>query len=302
MKEESALTNIQDGCFACAPCRALIAKVLAGRCQMRYTRAAVGSGDIPEGVHPRDLTEVPGYVMDAKISAASNPVDGECQVGVQINSEKVETGFFATGILLYAQDPDEGEVPYAYLRMEDGPEWIRPASSLVGKLATFELIAVVGDVNEVFADIDPDSILTRAAAQKLMEDHNKDPEAHAALVSTLKEKLADSAVFAFTAEDWGPPASWVPEEPAEGEAQAAEGDGEDPPAYDGSLGYEITVPAEAHKRKSSDFGFHVFHQVDGKYSTNTWSALGTGADYDGEAGTVILSSSDPYPGKILFVG
>ncbi|RAZ93929.1 hypothetical protein DK853_37775, partial [Klebsiella oxytoca] len=76
------MTNIQDGCFACAPCRALIAKVLAGRCQMRYTRAAVGGGDIPEGVHPRDLTEVPGYVMDAKISAASNPVDGECQVGV----------------------------------------------------------------------------------------------------------------------------------------------------------------------------------------------------------------------------
>lgn len=48
--------------------------------------------------------------------------------------------------------------------------------------------------------------------------------------------------------------------------------------------------------------FHVFHQVDGRYITNTWAALGTGADYDGEAGTVILSSSDPYPGKILFVG
>jgi hypothetical protein len=298
MKEESALTNIQDGCFACAPCRALIAKVLAGRCQMRYTRAAVGSGDIPEGVHPRDLTEVPGYVMDAKISAASNPVDGECQVGVQINSEKVETGFFATGILLYAQDPDEGEVPYAYLRMEDGPEWIRPASSLVGKLATFELIAVVGDVNEVFADIHPDSILTRAAAQKLMEDHNKDPEAHAALVSTLKEKLADSAVFAFAAEDWGPPASWEPEPPAEDEAA----EGAESSEYDGSLGYEIAIPAEAHRRKNGDFGFHVFHQVDSKYITNTWAALGTGADYDGEAGTVILSSSNPYPGKILFVG
>ena len=114
--------------------------------------------------------------------------------------------------------------------------------------------------------------------------------------------FSGSAVFAFAAEDWGPPASWVPEEPAEGETQAAEGDGEDPPAYDGSLGYEITVPAEAHKRKSGDFGFHVFHQVEGRYITNTWAALGTGADYDGEAGTVILSSGNPYPGKILFVG
>lgn len=107
------------------------------------------------------------------------------------------------------------------------------------------------------------------------------------------QDFSGSAVFAFTAEDWGPPASWVPEEPAEGE---------EPEAYDGSLGYEITIPAEAHRRKNGDFGFHVFHQVEGRYITNTWAALGTGADYDGEAGTVILSSSDPYPGKILFVG
>ena len=97
--------------------------------------------------------------------------------------------------------------------------------------------------------------------------------------TTLKEKLADSAVFAFTAEDWGPPASWVPEAPAEGE---------EPEAYDGSLGYEITIPAEAHKRKSGDFGFHVFHQVEGKYVTNTWAALGTGADYDGASKAITL--------------
>lgn len=291
------MTNIQDGCFACAPCRALIAKVLAGRCQMRYTRAAVGSGTIPEGVHPKDLTEVPGYVMDAKISAVSNPVDGECQVGVQINSEKVSTGFFATGVLLYAKDPDEGDVPYAYLRMEDGPEWVRPASSLVGKLVTFDLIAVVGDVNEVFADIDPDSILTRAAALALLEQHDEDPTAHAAL---------GSAVVTFTEADWGPPASWTPEEPAGGENAASEategGASETPSAYDGSLGYEIAIPASAHKRRSGDFSFQAFHQVDGTYITNTWAALGTGARYDGEAGTVTLESTAPYPGKILFVG
>lgn len=104
---------------------------------------------------------------------------------------------------------------------------------------------------------------------------------------------SSSIVFAFTAEEWGPPASWAPEEPAEGEEAAA---------YDGSLGYEITVPAETHKRKTGDFGFHVFHQVDGRYITNTWAAIGTGANYDGKSGTVTLFCSAPYPGKILFVG
>ena len=107
------------------------------------------------------------------------------------------------------------------------------------------------------------------------------------------QDFSGAAVFAFTAEDWGPPASWAPEEPAEGEEAAA---------YDGSLGYEIVIPAAAHKRKNGDFGFQVFHLVEGKYITNTWAALGTSADYDGEAGSVTLSSADPYPGKILFVG
>ncbi len=119
------------------------------------------------------------------------------------------------------------------------------------------------------------------------------------------QDFSGSAVFAFAAEDWGPPASWVPEEPEETQAadEAGESGGaEGPPAYDGSLGYEIAIPPETHKRKSGDFGFQVFHQVEGKYITNTWAALGTGADYDGEAGTVTLSSADPYPGKILFVG
>lgn len=107
------------------------------------------------------------------------------------------------------------------------------------------------------------------------------------------QDFSGAAVFAFTAEDWGPPASWAPEEPAEGEEAAA---------YDGSLGYEIVIPAAAHKRKSGDFGFQVFHQIEGRYITNTWAAVGTEARYDGEAGTVTLESADPYPGKILFVG
>ena len=102
--------------------------------------------------------------------------------------------------------------------------------------------------------------------------------------------FSSTTVFTFAAADWTQPPDWTPAEGAESSE------------YDGSLGYEITIPAEAHKRKNGDFGFHVFHQVDGKYITNTWAALGTGADYDGAAGTVILSSSDPYPGKILFVG
>ena len=166
-------------------------------------------------------------------------------------------------------------------------EKARPDSGAGGKLDVI-MHLIVTDANALNIVVNPslDTVSLEDVTQ-IMEDHNRDSEAHAALSS------ARGSVFAFTAEDWGPPASWMPEDPAEG--------GEAAP-YDGSLGYEIVIPAETHKRKSGDFGFHVFRQVEGRYITNTWAAFGTGADYDGEAGTVTLSSSDPYPGKILFVG
>lgn len=172
------MSMFEDGSYGSLTGVKLIGKVLAGRCAMKYTRAAVGSGQIPEGFTPKTMTGPAGYVMDAMIAAVSNPVDGECQVTVQIKSDNVQTGFYATNIVLFAEDPDDGEVPYTYLSLENEPEWIRPASSIVGKLATFDLIAAVGDVDAVTAIIDPEAIATVAHVQQLIEDHNTDPNAH----------------------------------------------------------------------------------------------------------------------------
>ena len=162
------MPRFEDGSYSSKAGIALIAKVLAGRCQMHYTRAAVGKGAIPEGMSPKTMTEPAGYVMDAKIAAVGNPVDGECQVSVQINSNDVETGFHATGVLLYAADPDLGEVPYTYLVLEDEPERIRPKSAAVGKLATFDLIAAVDEIDRVTATIDPDAVMTYKAVEQLI--------------------------------------------------------------------------------------------------------------------------------------
>lgn len=170
--------KFEDGCYGSVKGIALIGKVLAGQCRMHYTRVAVGKGIIPEDMTPKMMDVPADYVMDAMISAVTNPVDGECQVSVQINSAHVETGFYATGLLLYAEDPDEGEIPYTYLVLENEPEWIRPSSSIVGKLATFDIIAAVGDVDTVTAAIDPEALLTLEAAKKLIAEHSRDPEAH----------------------------------------------------------------------------------------------------------------------------
>jgi len=129
---------------------------------------AAGKGAIPEDLTPKTLSVPPEYVMDAQISSVSNPVDGECQVSVQINSAYVEDGFYVTWLILYAEDPDEGEIPYTALCLENEPEWIRPASSIVGKLAHFDIIAAVGDVDTVSASVSPDALVTHEELSEML--------------------------------------------------------------------------------------------------------------------------------------
>lgn len=179
------MSKFEDGSYGSLTGVALLGKILAGRCGMKYTRAAVGKGAIPDDMTPKTMTGCADYVMDAKIAAVTNPVDGECQVTVQIKSDDVETGFYLTNIVLFAEDPDEGDVPYTYLSLENEPEWIRPASSIVGKLATFDLIAAVGDVDKVAAVIDPEAIATVGQVQQMIVDHNADPNAHGGIGNAI---------------------------------------------------------------------------------------------------------------------
>lgn len=167
------MARFEDGCYSCDAGRALLAKVLAGKCTMKYTKAKIGSGTIQEEQDPRTMTEVAGYVMDGQLSGVTTPVDGECQVTVQINSNNVSEGFYCTGIMLYAQDPDDGDVPYTYLVLESGPEWIRPKGADVGKLVSFDIIVAVGKVDQVTAVIDPDSIVTAGQVQQMIDEHTK---------------------------------------------------------------------------------------------------------------------------------
>ncbi len=172
------MSNFVDGSYGSAQSTALIAKVLAGRCEMKYTRATVGKGRIPDDKTPATMTGSAEYVMDAKISGVSNPVKGECQVTVQLKSDDVQEDFRATNVVLFAEDPDVGEIPYAYLCLENESEWIGAASSSVGKLITFEIIVFVGGVDNVSISVNPESIATVAEVEKLIKDHNLDVSAH----------------------------------------------------------------------------------------------------------------------------
>ena len=128
------MEKYEDGCYGNVKGIALIGKVLAGRCKMHYTRVAVGKGSLPEDMTPKVLEEPPEYVMDAMINSVTNPVDGECQVSVQINSSKVEKGFHATWLILYAEDPDDGEVDCTPKKKQVDDERLMDDGTMKGRI------------------------------------------------------------------------------------------------------------------------------------------------------------------------
>lgn len=148
-------SQYSDGVVLTRKGYALIGKLLAAKTKLNYSGASVGNGIIPDEVDPRDLTELPGFVMDAAIVNVDAPGNGEAVVTAQIDSSGVTAGFHVTWVALYADDPDEGSVLYSFLDMREYPEWIRPEGKAIGKIATFDLITIVDSIKVVTAEISP---------------------------------------------------------------------------------------------------------------------------------------------------
>ncbi len=203
----------EDGVYSSEAGKTLLAKVLAGRCELRYTRVAAGSGSLTSSQDPRTMTQPAGYQMDAVIAGVSNPVDGECQVTVQIDSDNVASAFYLTGLMVYAKDPDAGEVPYAYLVLEADPEYIRQADSGIQKIASFDIVTAVGDVEKVVADIDPESLMTHEEAERLIQESYAEIDDE---IQYMSSRISDMGGMSMSREIVIPTTGWETESKAGG--------------------------------------------------------------------------------------
>lgn len=148
--------------------RSLIAKMIVLESMIHFTRAAVGTGSLPPGYDPQYATGLNHYQMDGKITAAK--ADGEvADITFQISSAEAEEGFVVTEAGLFAEDPDEGEILYAYLDMSTDPQYIYQRGGSVNKVAEITLGVIIGAIEKVTARIAPDSLVTRKEFEEGME-------------------------------------------------------------------------------------------------------------------------------------
>lgn len=136
----------------------LIAKLLALKTALDITRAAVGDGDLPPDAALEKTEAMANPVMEALLSGCDCTGNGEATITMQVNSINVERGFFVKEIGIYAQDPDEGEILYAYMTFGDRPEWVRAMNDVINKFATFCLTIIIGRVEQISVAIAPGAL------------------------------------------------------------------------------------------------------------------------------------------------
>lgn len=146
--------------------RALLGKILATEGTLHISGAQIGDGDLPPGTPPASMDALSHYVMDATIVDISNPAAGEVKVALQVLSEDVAVAFIAKEVAILAEDPDEGEIVYCYVPMQEDPVQMRAAGDVVGKLLTLEISLIVSNVANVEATISPESLVRRKELEK----------------------------------------------------------------------------------------------------------------------------------------
>ncbi len=139
----------------------LIAKILGSETVLKITRAAVGTGNVPEGVEIREMEDLNCFKQDGKISRVGK-VDGENQVNIaiQVNSIGVDENFVITEAGIFAEDPDEGEILYCYLDMTDDPQLVYHSRNAISKMVEITMAIIVATTDQIYVEINPGSLVS----------------------------------------------------------------------------------------------------------------------------------------------
>lgn len=170
----------------------LLVKLMATEGMLKITRVSVGTGILPNGYDPASLLDIVQYKMDGMIAECK--ADGDiAQITMQISSVGIETGFTMTEMGVFAEDPDIGEILYAYLDMREDPQYVYAEGGAAQKFIEITLDIAISEATKVTTYINPSSMITR---KEFEEERNALLEQ----IKRLEQVKNNTRVFETTAE------------------------------------------------------------------------------------------------------
>lgn len=132
----------------------LLSKLTAGN-TLRITRAVSGSGYV-DPANLKSATAVSSPKQTLTMRTIRYPEPGECSLPVSLTNNGLSTGYTATQVGVFAQDPDEGEILYFIAQAMSGSGTEIPAESTIkGFSAEWVFYFQYGQADGVTVTVDP---------------------------------------------------------------------------------------------------------------------------------------------------
>jgi len=165
-------------------------KVQAGT-TMSFSKIKVGDGTVSSSTTLSSFTALVDSQLEVEIESVTSMGDGTYRVRGTLTNSSVTTGFFLREIGLFATDPDDGDIMYAYANSGDECDYLPAGGGSVVVESVIDLITAVGSASSVTATIDEDSVLV---SLKTFNTHVEASPIDHPDSSVTTAKIADSAV------------------------------------------------------------------------------------------------------------
>ena len=164
----------------------LQAKVNAGKTKLTFTKIKVGSG--VNATNPLALTDV----ISSKWETTNFVVKQEgkiVSVDTFITNTGIHEAFRMSEIGLFAQDPDKGEILYAYLT-DPEPDRMPAEGGSVVVSQELTIGMVFSNTGNVSLTVNMGALVTHEQLIEAVKQHNDDANAHGGLLQNLKTQLS----------------------------------------------------------------------------------------------------------------
>jgi hypothetical protein len=131
---------------------ALQEKAEAGKAILTFTRVGIGDKALSSGTDASNLTKLGEEKLSVDISSITVNSNLATLKFVFSNSG-LTTGFYIRELGVFANDPDVGEILYAYANAGDDPDYLPAEGSNVVE-EIFEVVTAIGTATNVIATID----------------------------------------------------------------------------------------------------------------------------------------------------
>ena len=163
---------------------ALQSKVQAGEV-LNITKLKLGSGTLPEETDIRKLTDL--IKPEQNLGIGGREPNGDyCKISATISNVGLEAGYYVRELGVFAQDPDDGEILYAYTT-DGAPDYLPAEGGSTVISQEFSVNIAVSDTDKINVEIDPGALATMGYVQLQIQEHNTDTTAHADFTGATAE-------------------------------------------------------------------------------------------------------------------